>query len=83
MYKNVAVFVIFYLFFFFIYLMGAGKHTGACFDFTNWGTWKVLLRESNLFCLDTVLLLQEKMNHMKNVWTLGPLELPAKMFHDS
>lgn len=51
MYKNVAVFVIFYLFFFFIYLMGAGKHTGACFDFTNWGTWKVLLRESNLFCL--------------------------------
>ena len=24
-----------------------------------------------------------KMNHMKNVWTLGLLELPAKMFHDS
>lgn len=38
--------------------------------------------ECNLFYSDTTLL-QEKMNHMKNVWTLGLLELPATMFHDS
>lgn len=38
--------------------------------------------ECNLFYSDTMLL-QEKMNHMKNVWTLGLLELPATVFHDS
>lgn len=39
------------------------------------------LKESNLFCWDTAA--AGKINHMKNVWTLGLSELPAKMLHDS
>lgn len=40
-----------------------------------------ILTESNLFCWDTAA--AGKINHMKNVWTLGLSELPAKMLHDS
>lgn len=40
-----------------------------------------ILKESNLFCWDTTA--AGKINHMKNVWTLGLSELPAKMLHDS
>lgn len=40
-----------------------------------------ILKESNLFCRDTAA--AGKINHMKNVWTLGLSELPAKMLHDS
>lgn len=40
-----------------------------------------ILKESNLFCWDTAA--AGKINHMKNVWTLGLSELPAKMLHDS